>query len=72
MVQILRPVHLRKVQGTFILRQSGLLWLESNKEVEIIESYIEYLEEIETGIVIDDFDIKMFKNISSYLKGVIK
>ena len=34
MVQILRPVHLRKVQGTFILRQSGLLWLESNKEVE--------------------------------------
>lgn len=45
---------------------------ESNKEVDIIESYIEYLNGIETGTVIDDFDVKMFKNISSYLKGVIK
>ena len=45
---------------------------ESNKESVIIESYIDYLNGIETGTVIDDFDVKMFKNISSYLKGVIK
>ena len=46
--------------------------IEEFEETEIVESFIEYLNGIETGTVIDDFDVKMFKNISSYLKGVIK
>ena len=45
---------------------------EDTEEYEIVESFIDYLKGIETGTVIDDFDVKMFKNISSYLKGVIK
>ena len=45
---------------------------EESEESEIVESFIEYLNGIETGIVIDDFDVKMFKNIASYLKGAIK
>ena len=46
--------------------------IEESEETEIVESFIDYLNGIETGTVIDDFDVKMFKNISSYLKGVIK
>ena len=46
--------------------------IEESEESEIVESFIDYLNRIETGTVIDDFDVKMFKNISSYLKGVIK
>ena len=46
--------------------------IEESEESEIVESFIDYLNGIESGIVIDDFDVKMFKNISSYLRGVIK
>lgn len=45
---------------------------EESEETEIVESFIDYLNRMETGIVIDDFDVKMFKNIASYLKGAIK
>ena len=45
---------------------------EESEESEIIESFIDYLNGMESGIVIDDFDVKMFKNIASYLKGAIK
>lgn len=45
---------------------------EESEESEIVESFIDYLNGMETGIVIDDFDVKMFKNIASYLKGAIK
>ena len=45
---------------------------EESEESEIVESFIDYLKGMETGIVIDDFDVKMFKNITSYLKGAIK
>ena len=45
---------------------------EESEESETVESFIEYLNGMETGIVIDDFDVKMFKNIASYLKGAIK
>ena len=46
--------------------------IEESEESEIVESFIDYLNRMETGIVIDDFDVKMFKNIASYLKGAIK
>lgn len=45
---------------------------EESEDNEILESFIDYLNGMETGIVIDDFDVKMFKNIASYLKGAIK
>ena len=45
---------------------------EESEDDEIVESFIDYLNGMETGIVIDDFDVKMFKNIASYLKGAIK
>ena len=45
---------------------------EESGDDEIVESFIDYLNGMETGIVIDDFDVKMFKNIASYLKGAIK
>ena len=45
---------------------------EESDDDEIVESFIDYLNGMETGIVIDDFDVKMFKNIASYLKGAIK
>lgn len=45
---------------------------EESEDDEIVESFIDYLNGMESGIVIDDFDVKMFKNIASYLKGAIK
>ena len=45
---------------------------EESEDDEIVESFIDYLNGMEKGIVIDDFDVKMFKNIASYLKGAIK
>ena len=45
---------------------------EESEESEIVESFIDYLNGMESGIVIDEFDVKMFKNIASYLKGAIK
>ena len=62
--------EIRQIVNSLLIEESEDI--EESEESEIVESFIDYLNRIETGTVIDDFDVKMFKNISSYLKGVIK